>query len=328
MIKNMNEKDLYYAFIIDSSDEEYRTSEDIKNPKLKEAVAYFEAKSQKNMGIGFMNFCYFFCSPEQDAMIEYLAFEEFLNAYVKDYAKKHGKTEQDYTLNFINYGRTQVVYVLEDDQTGEKITILVKQPIVPFGKAKQELENLKQLKKIDKQVVAPKEYYSDGKQELFTTPYINQARCIGSDGKWGIYIPEPFYRFEYFSPIQEEIVNTCMIGKLVSYYNQETQEGISACKLGGGDFMLKKGWEKTVPSIENTLESLYFISAREKIKCSLEEYLQIIFDEFSRATINEPQENILINHRGRVAMNPEHIAKGIDLGLKLLEEQSSKQPEN
>ena len=76
-----------------------------------------------------------------------------------------------------------------------------------------------------------------------------------------------------------------MIAKLVSLYDFENQEGISSCKLGGGDFMLPKGWEKQKPTIENTLNNLYLIAAREKIKCSFDKYISIIKDEFSRATI-------------------------------------------
>ncbi|MBR2301010.1 MAG: hypothetical protein IKA41_03560, partial [Bacteroidaceae bacterium] len=59
-----------------------------------------------------------------------------------------------------------------------------------------------------------------------------------------MYIPEPFYRFEGFTREQEQVVNSCMIAKLVSLYDFEKGQGIASCKLGGGDFMLPKGWEK------------------------------------------------------------------------------------
>lgn len=64
-----------------------------------------------------------------------------------------------------------------------------------------------------------------------------------------MYIPEPYYRFKHFTPKQEKVVNSCIIAKLVILYDFETQEGISSCKLGGGDFMLPKGWEKENPTI-------------------------------------------------------------------------------
>ena len=42
------------------------------------------------------------------------------------------------------------------------------------------------------------------------------------------------------------------------------KEGICSCKLGGGDFMLQKGWEDETLIIENTLNNLYLIAARKK----------------------------------------------------------------
>ena len=81
-------------------------------------------------------------------------------------------------------------------------------------------------------VVAPVEYYSYGDQELYVTPYIKQARCVASDGFWGMYVPEPYYRFVWFSLEQADVVNKCMIAKLLSYYDFKNGEGISACKLG------------------------------------------------------------------------------------------------
>ena len=170
---------------------------------------------------------------------------------------------------------------------------------------------------IDNNIVAPINYFCDEEQELYVTPYINQARCVASYDTWGMYIPEPYYRFESFTKEQETIVNTCMIAKLVSLYDFENQEGICSCKLGGGDFMLPKGWETQTITIENTLNSLYLIAAREKITCSFEEYLEIIKNEFSRTTINENQNNLIINLRGRVAMKVEDIENGIELGKTL-----------
>lgn len=81
--------------------------------------------------------------------------------------------------------------------------------------------------------------------------------------------------------------------------------------------MLPKGWEMENPTIENTLNNLYLIAARKKINCSYMEYLEILRDEFSRATIEEPQENLIINLRGRVPMDIRDIEAGIKLGEEL-----------
>ena len=88
--------------------------------------------------------------------------------------------------------------------------------------------------------------------------------------------------------------------------------------------MLPKGWEIRKPTISNALNSLYFIAAREMVDCSFEEYLEIIRSEFSRATINENEKDLIINIRGRVPMKKEDIERGISLGKKLIEDKNKK----
>lgn len=270
-----------------------------------------------NIGIGILNPAYVEITSDQNKGDEYLKIVELLNKYKEYYALKNNLSIEDLNIKFINYGKTELVYVLTE-KNGNRVTLLVKQPAVEFGKIKQEAENLLELKNIDKNVVAPIDYYKYEQQELYVTPYINQARCIASYNSWGMYIPEPCYRFESFSEEQEQIVTTCMIAKLISLYNFKEQCGIKSCKLGGGDFMLPKGWEKLNPTIENTLENLYLIAAREKIYCNFEEYVSIIKEEFSRTTICENQDNLVINLRGRVPMQMDNIEHGIELGLLLI----------
>lgn len=311
-------KDLQLELILDK----YLDKDNLSQPELKlleQAKAYFIEKSNHNMGIGSICAGYIFVNKNQDTWQEFSKIQNFLYDYVKQYAQKQNKPVEDFDLEFINYGRTQLVYVLTDKITKEKRCILVKQSIVEYGKIKQEAENLQSLKSVDDNVIAPLDYFAANKQELYVTPYIEQARCIASDTTWGMYIPEPFYRFESFSREQEQIVNCCMIAKLVSLYNFDKKQGIAACKLGGGDFMLPKGWEKNVPTIENTLNNLYLIAAREMINCSFDEYIGLIKSEFSRKTINENQEDLLLNKRGRVAMQQQDINLGITLGKQIID---------
>lgn len=269
------------------------------------------------IGIGMVNPMYIEVNELQDKDYEYSKIRKFLKKYMTEYASKKGLDANELELEFINYGKTELVYVLTEPN-GERVTILTKQPAVEFGKIKQEAQNLRDLKQVDKKVVAPIDYFRHGGQELYVTPYINQARCVASDGSWGMYIPEPFYRFESFTNEQEQVVNTCMIAKLVSLYNFEKCQGIGCCKLGGGDFMLPKGWEHKPLTIKNTLNSLYLIAAREMLQCSFEEYLSLIRSEFSRRTINENQDELLLNLRGRVPMQIEDIESGIELGKKII----------
>lgn len=315
-MSTMNKEDLKHAWILDTYYDDNLKEQ--TNPLVLEAIKHFEEKQKRNMGIGMMMSSYIFTHPNQETWAEYAKIKNAIDEYIKLYAKKHNKQPQDYNLQFINYGRTELVYVLSDETSGDKITILAKQPVVEFGKVKQEAKNLIELNKVDKNVIAPIDYFASNEQELYVTPYINQARCIGSQDNWGMYVPEPRYRFVPFSKMQEKLVNMCMIAKLVSYYDEKNQEGISACKLGGGDFMLPKGWENKTSNVEETLNSLMIIAVREKIKCPLDEYLDIIRKEFSIKTIDLPQDRLKINHRGRVAMEKSDIERGIRLGKMLL----------
>lgn len=277
----------------------------------------------KNLGIGSIHPLYIEVKEDQNVEEEYAKIVRFLRTFIFYYAEKYNADSRDINIRFINYGKTELVYVLTE-KSGYRVTLLVKQPAVELGAVKKEADNLKELKKYDEKVVAPIDYFSVDGQELYMTPYINQARCVASDRCWGMYIPEPYYRFENFTEQQAKIVTTCMIAKLVSFFDFKNNEGIKGCKLGGGDFMLLKGWELQVPTIENTLENLYFIAARDKIHCSFEEYLNIIRKEFSRRTINESQEQLVMNLRGRVAMSPEDIESGIKLGQQLIETRNNK----
>lgn len=270
-----------------------------------------------NMGIGGGDRWYYELEDGQDPKEESNKINEFVNKYLSKYAKLNNSNREDISYQFINYGKTQLVYVMTDSKSN-KLTLLVKQPAVKYGAVKQEHDILCELNKFDNHVIAPIDYFSDNGQELYVTPYLEQARCVASDENWGVYVPEPIYRFEEFNDGEADIINACMIAKLISYYNHEKQEGLASCKLGGGDFMLAKGYEKQHPTIEWIMNNLYLIAGREKIKCSFEEYIDLIRKEFSRRTIDDkiaPK----INVRGRVKMTTEQIENGIILGRQLLE---------
>lgn len=286
-----------------------------------------DAKKASNVGIILFNSFYLETTETQDKEFEYQKIQEFLNKYLEEYSIINNVPIEDLSLEFMNYGKTELVYLLSE-KSGKRVTLLVKQPVVELGKVYQEAQNLKELKKKDENVVAPIDYYQFGDQELYVTPYINQARCVASYDTWGMYIPEPYYRFESFTNEQERIVNTCMIAKLVSLYDFEKKQGICSCKLGGGDFMLPKGWEKQTPTIENTINNLYLIAAREKVNCSFEDYLDIIKAEFSRSTIADNQDDVIVNLRGRVSMKISDIELGIQLGKSIINSQGPTNEEN
>ena len=98
-------------------------------------------------------------------------------------------------LTFVNYGYTQLVFVLTIDES-RQYTLVVDQPNVPLGIGRREFDNLQVLHKKNKEhVIKPLYYYadkSDLRREAYITPYSYQARCIGiQDNSWGMWVPEP-----------------------------------------------------------------------------------------------------------------------------------------
>ena len=270
----------------------------------------------ENLGIKSDFHWYLELAENQNGLEEYLKINEFLNSYREYYASQRNLDSSNINIEFINYGRTQLVFVLTEP-SGEQVTILVKQPAVEFGKVFQEANNLVELQSRDSNVIAPIDYFENGECELYVTPYLKQARCVASDGdSWGVYVPEPIYRFDEFDTKQADIVNACMIAKLVELYDSKKGQGIASCKLGGGDFMLAKGYESGVMTEDWIFQNLFLIASREKIDCSFAEYLDILRDEFSRRTIREDEKSLKVNIRGRVPMTKFQIEKGISMGIE------------
>lgn len=270
-----------------------------------------------NLGLNFVAPMYIQVNEIQDRDYEYNKVMLVLEKYKKHYAEKHNVDIESLDFTFINYGRTELVYVLKN---GDSIceTVLIKQPGVRMGVVEQEAQNLTELKKRDEHVVAPIEYYQIGDQELYTTPYLYQARCIAAyNGWWGMYVPEPMYRFEVFDETIGDLVCIGMIAKLVSLYDHEKQLGLSACRLSGGDFMFPKDWDAKEVTLESVLDDLYLIAARQLISCPFEEYLDILRREFQRYTIADNPECAIINVKSRAIMSKEIIEKGIQLGIDI-----------
>lgn len=273
---------------------------------------------KESIGIGLFDYRYLEVTKDQDYAEEYVKINRLLRKYIQKYARENKIREVDLEIEFCNYGKTELVFVLTNKNTKERVTLLVGQPALQKGKVYEEGRNLTELSSKHPNIVAPIDYFSDGMCELYVTPYILQARCIASYYDWGMYVPEPYYRFENFDHEQKHIVLICMIARLVSYFDLEKEEGLAECKLGGGDFMLSKDWEKYPPTIDGVLKNMYFIAARSKIHCTFEQYLDIIRSEFSKTTIDENPEYLYINLRGRCPIPEEWIEEGITLGKKLI----------
>lgn len=112
-----------------------------------------------------------------------------------------------------------------------------------------------------------------------------------------------------------------MIANLVKLYDAKNNLGIASCKIGGGDFILDKKWQKKEQTVKSTLQNMKLIAARELIQIPLNQYVELIKKEFILRTyyenINDRDKSILINHKNRFPMQREEVEKGIQLGLRL-----------
>lgn len=279
-------------------------------------------KINNNFGLPNNSLSYLKLSDKQSLLNEFVKTDHFLRKNFKNYLITEAPEliEPNMKLQFINYGDTELVYVLYSDN--KQYAVLVGQPMTEFGSIKEEFNNLKYLAQDNPDfIVKPLHYFTNGERELFIAPYIYKARCIASTNKWGIYVPEPNYHFEEFTDEQRFIVNSSMIALLIKTYNEEKELGICSCKLGGGDFILDRNWTNMKLSRENILNNMKIVAARELIYLSLEDYIDLIKREFVKITYYENEkyrnQTILINQKGRVPMDKEEIEEGISLGLKL-----------
>lgn len=287
---------------------------------LQAIEAFMREKNMQSESLGIPDNGYFYHSTgqAQDRSVEFGKTEEFLDWLISNHPE-----EFDYnaSIKFINYGDTELVYVI--DELGNKRTLLVGQPNVKFGTVKIEYDNLQKLYKQNSSlVVCPSIYFSHQDREAYVTPYFNQARCIATQEiGWGAYIPEPDYHFKRYSLEDEYVICTAIIANLITLYDEQEKLGLASCKIGGGDFILEKEWDRESHSMENTLHRMHLIAARELISIELPGYINLLRNEFSKNTyykkLAEKDPNILVNLKNRYPMMKESIEDGIALGLKL-----------
>lgn len=286
--------------------------------KILNSYLCLKVNVQEKLGIPSNGYRYHIVRENQNHKDEFLKTEEFLKWILRNHLEEFNAAT---TINFINYGDTELVYVI--DNSGYKITLLVGQPSIEFGTVKKEYDNLKKLAERNPDlVVCPINYFSHECREAFFTPYIYQARCIASSELgYGAYVPDPDYKFIVYNPEDTYTICKAMIANLILLYNQDDNLGLASCKIGGGDFILEKEYDKELHSIENTLKRMHLIGARELISIDFNSYIQLLKNEFSQTTyyqrLEEKNPSILINHKNRIPMSREAIEDGIQLGLKL-----------
>ena len=260
-------------------------------------------------------------NSEENTLNEFFGIQNFIKQVLASDTVPEFQYNQR-RIEFINYGSTQLVYVLTIDES-RQYTLIVNQPATLFGTGKREFENLQKLSKDNKSnVISPLYYFADQNgenRELYVTPYYYQARCIGvEDKEWGIWVPEPEYLFYDFKPENRKVINSSMVALLVKLYDSKRKMGLSEVRLDGGDFMLEKGFENYDINFENILRRIKLIAARKLETMEFDEYISRIRDELS-GKVSEKQEMKVIGKMLRRQLEPSEIEDGIKLGLILRE---------
>lgn len=282
-------------------------------------------KKEDSLGIPNYGVWYLETLPNQIGLEEMKDIHRFLNNLVRSKVAPEfdGKSKR---IEFINYGRTQLVYVLTVDEN-RQYTLLVTQPAAEKNIGKREFANLKQLSARSSNVINPMYYFQDKdnkSREVYITPYYYQARCIGVNStEWGMWIPEPRYHYRRFSEDERSIINSSMVAILVSLYDEKEKLGISECRLDGGDFMIEKGFENYVLDFENMEERMKLIAARNMVQMDFKEYLERLKKELL-GKLDKDEKNIILGKKIKCLMREDEVDQGILLGLKLKEKSKSK----
>lgn len=123
-------------------------------------------------------------SDYQDIYKEYIKTIDFFQGTFNYelYTQAPDIFSDNYNIKFINYGDTELVYVLANGI--KKWTILLGQPMTQKGTVKKEYDILNSLAiNHPDLIVKPNYYFSNQDRECYITPYIHQARCIASQNK-------------------------------------------------------------------------------------------------------------------------------------------------
>ena len=257
-------------------------------------------------------------NSKQNDVEEFLKISDLVRMVVQDdrivdfQGKKH--------LQFINYGKTELVFVLTVDEK-RQYTLLVKQPAVEFGMVKKEFDNLVALNdKYNFMIVKPLYYFALEEEdfELYVTEYCYQTRCIGVETTdWGMWVPEPVYHFRTFTEEERSIVNSVMVARLVELYDEEQKCGLANCYLDGGDFMLEKEFEDQPFDYSNILKNIKLCAARELLNMEFSDYLTLLKEECMG---NTQFNNTVLAKPLKCKMSEDEVEFGIQLGLSLRKE--------
>lgn len=284
----------------------------------KQSTWEVEPPTKEALGIPDTDYSYHILNSNQSRQEEINITRNFLQSLSKEIPSIVTPTS---TIEFINYGDTELVYVIKKDTNID--TLLVGQPATKLGTVKLEYDNLRHLATLTPSIiVSPTTYVSNGKREAYITPYIKQARCIATyNNTYGAYIPEPYYRYEPYNEQDQYLVSLAIVANLIRLYDYDKRLALAECKIGGGDFILEKEYDTEPHTEENILKRMKLIAARKLINIELKDYIELLRKELSKRTyyrtLQERDNSILVNIKNRVPMSAEAIEDGIKLGLSL-----------
>ena len=280
------------------------------------------SESHYPLGIDNYDPWYMRITKDQDKEKEFIKVNNFITNFCINNSFEELQCSK-ISLQFINYGDTQLVFVVTLDNS-KQYTLLVNQPKTRPGQSFEEFTNLTNFNKLHPEIIIkPIRYYVNPEnlqQELYMTPYYYQARCIGVETEkkgWGIWIPEPEYHYKIFTEEEGKLIRKCMVAMMIKFYDEKNKCVIGGYSLDGDDFMLKKGYENEEFNEENIIKNFVFIAARKVIKIEFEEYINRLRKELRNDF--EENENIVIKRKMRAPFLEQNIVEGIKLGMKLRE---------
>ncbi len=282
--------------------------------------------NKESLGIPNYGPWYLELTDEQGYLEELAKINYFLESFT--YENKIDELNGDeYKIQFINYGRTQLVFVVTVDDD-KQYTLLVNQPKTEYGVGKREFDNLNKYNSIDpKAVIKPVGYYEKNGKELYVTPYYYQARCVGIETTdWGMWIPEPDYHFKESDTQERFVINATMLALLIKLFDSKNNKGISKVRLDGGDFMLLKGYEQKELTFDNIIDHIKLIAARDEVNMSLDEYINRLRIELSSTELED--DPIVLGKKLKQPFTKEEIEAGIELGLLLRSDEKEETPKS
>ncbi|MBR7090854.1 MAG: hypothetical protein IKC79_00195, partial [Clostridia bacterium] len=192
-----------------------------------------------NLGMSKSRELYAYAINNRSMMKEYFITHKFLNKFVKEYCKNNGISKKDVDVQFISFGYKGLIFVMKYNNTYKTLAVANPRRNYKFGELSTEAERLKRFGGIGSGILVPELYYADdgklGQRELIMTDYIYQARPISNlDNKFGIYIPEPEYRFEATTESQTKAMKSAIIAKLVASFDIQIQKGIAGVEVISG----------------------------------------------------------------------------------------------